>query len=503
MSDERQILNAVLRKDLAAFIQRSFRHLNPRKNLVMNWHIFVLAWYLERFARGEIPRLIVCLPPRNLKSHCISVSLPAWMLGHEPALRIVAASYAGDLAFDFSRQTRRIMKSAWYRQAFPKARLGPKITEELFETTRGGYRLSTSVGGSLTGRGGDRTIIDDPIKADDALSDAKRDDVNRWFFNTLVSRPDDKRNEGILITMQRLHPDDLVGRILDASGEHWEVLSLPAIAEHAERFVLPDGRAFGRQTGEPLNAVLEPLDVLARLRRDMGPYAFSAQYLQQPIPLDGEIVKWSWFRSFTLPIGRQKDDDIIISWDTANKGEQVHDHSVGTTWLQRGDDHYLIDVFRQRLTYPELKKAVVELAQRHQADTVLIEDAGTGQALIQELRAGGPVRPIPITPEGDKVTRLARVTSKIEAGFVHLPADASWLQEFQRELLAFPRSAHKDQVDSFSQYLNWEGLGRRREQAIMSEHLARCLELMEEGSTERAFNDPDAPWNLFGSASEY
>jgi hypothetical protein len=252
-----------------------------------------------------------------------------------------------------------LIEAPWFGEVFPSLTLGDKVTEESLTTDEKGFRLSTSVHGALTGMGGDFLIIDNPTKAEEAWSDARRDSVNDWLRHTALSRLDDKREGGILINMQRQHVGDLTGTIRDQSEEDWVVLSLPAIAQAPERFELPDGRVFMRAPGEALHPEREPLEILEALRRQMGVFDFSPQYLQQPVPVEGNILKWSWFKTFTLPISRENDDDIVQSWDTASKGEEHNDYSVCTTWLQRGDDHYLIDVFRERLNYPDLKKKIV------------------------------------------------------------------------------------------------------------------------------------------------
>ena len=159
--------------------------------------------------------------------------------------------------------------------------------------------------------------------------------------------------------------------------------------------------------------------------------------------------------SYREPPAKGRNDRIIQSWDTASKAEEIHDYSVCTTWQESGDSFYLIDVVRRRLEYPDLKRRVVEAAQSHGADVVLIEDKGSGIHLIQDLQRDGVVRPIAIEPEGDKVTRMSAQTAKIEAGYVLLPGCASWLQDFQTETLQFPYGRHDDQVDSLSQFLAW------------------------------------------------
>ena len=202
-----------------------------------------------------------------------------------------------------------------------------------------------------------------------------------------------------------------------------------------------------------LHPARDSFATLERIRREMGSHAFSAQYQQDPLPLDGELLRWSWFRTYREPPDRQAGDLVTQSWDTASKAEEIHDWSACTTWLRRGADHYLLDVWRGRLDYPSLKRQVVALARRWRADVVLIEDKGSGTQLIQDLRAEGVIRPIAILPEGDKRTRFYTQCAKIEAGHVLLPESAPWLDAFRRELLQFPHGRHDDQVDSVSQYL--------------------------------------------------
>src|SRR5262245_54454201 len=200
---------AILRRDLMSFVGRSFYELNPQTKLFGAPHLELMAAKLEACRRGEINRLIINLPPRNLKSHCASVAFPAWYLAHQPAGHVICASYGQDLADKFARDCRRIMASAWYRQLFP-TRLADRQAVHDFATSEQGTRMATSVGGVLTGRGADIIIIDDPLKPDEALSESRRKAVNEWYDHTLLSRLNDKQRGCIVIIMQRLHQDDLV-----------------------------------------------------------------------------------------------------------------------------------------------------------------------------------------------------------------------------------------------------------------------------------------------------
>ena len=215
----------LLRYDLCAFIHRSFLELE-QSGFLSNWHIEVLAAKLEDVRCGRCKRLIVNVPPRHLKSHTISIAFPAFVLGHDPSKQILSVTYAQDLSDNLARRSRTLMNSAFYEALFD-TRISREAVSD-FETTSGGYRLSTSVGGVLTGRGADIIIIDDPLKADDALSESRRRSVNDWYDNTLRSRLNNQETGAIIIVMQRLHADDLVAHV--QQNETWDVLSFPAIA---------------------------------------------------------------------------------------------------------------------------------------------------------------------------------------------------------------------------------------------------------------------------------
>src|SRR6202011_2786891 len=217
----------MLRQDFSTFAARCFYDLNPQTELAMNWHVEVIAAKLTAVRHGKIPRLIINLPPRHLKSLLASIAFPAWCLGHDPSAQILCVSYAQDLADKLSRDCRHILASDWYRGIFPP-RLSPqRAAMPEFDTTAQGCRLATSVGGVLTGRGADIVIIDDPLKPEEALSQAQRQAANEWYDHTLYSRLNDKLAGAIVLIMHRLHEDDLAGHVLEQ--EPWEVVRLPAV----------------------------------------------------------------------------------------------------------------------------------------------------------------------------------------------------------------------------------------------------------------------------------
>jgi hypothetical protein len=216
-------VNAACRKDFVSFVRKVFHVLAPGATFHMNWHIRAIAHHLEQVWLGNIKRLIITVPPRSLKSIMCSVALPAYVLGHDPTKRSIVASYSADLAIKHGNDFRTVVNSAEYHGVFPGTHISAmKNTQTEVVTTRNGFRLATSVDGPLTGRGGDIIIIDDPIAALAALSQKSRDHVRDWYFNTVLSRLDDKQNGAIVLVMQRLHEDDLAGVLLRGSDE-WTV----------------------------------------------------------------------------------------------------------------------------------------------------------------------------------------------------------------------------------------------------------------------------------------
>jgi hypothetical protein len=268
----------MLRQDFSTFAARCFYDLNPQTDLAMNWHLEVIAAKLAAVRQGKIRRLIINLPPRSLKSLMASIAFPAWCLGHDPSAQILCVSYAQDLSDKLARDCRSIMMSPWYRRIFPTRLARHRQAVEEFVTTRQGYRLATSNGGVLTGRGADIILIDDPLKPEEALSDPRRQAANEWYDHTLYSRLNDKRHGAIVIIMQRLHEDDLIGHVL--MQESWEVVRFPAIAEADEVHQIETiwrPRCFRRRQGEALHPEREPLATLDRIRRTIGEYNFAGQ----------------------------------------------------------------------------------------------------------------------------------------------------------------------------------------------------------------------------------
>jgi hypothetical protein len=277
----------LLRNDLCAFIHRSFIELYPQTPYHPGWQTEVIAAKLEDVRRGRCKRLIVNLGPRHLKSFAISVVFPVYMFGHEPGKQILSATYAQDLSDNLARKSRNLMTSPFYESLFD-TRISAREAVADFETTAGGNRFATSISGVLTGRGADIIIIDDPLKADDALSDTRRRSVNMRYDDTIRTRLNNQETGAIIIVMQRLHEDDLVAHVQE--HEAWDVLSFPAVAEQAEvyEFWTPYGRKrVQRRAGDVLQPELMSLEKLQEQRRGMTDYNFAAQ-----LPAKSAAVRW-------------------------------------------------------------------------------------------------------------------------------------------------------------------------------------------------------------------
>lgn len=445
-----ELLDLASRAKLSVFTQRAFHTVDPGANYLHNWHIDCISEYLEACARRDIKRLIINVPPRYMKSISCTVAFPAWLLGRNPSERILTASYSQQLSTKHSLDTRRVLQAKWYQDVFPDVELAKDENQKTrFETTHKGHRIATSVGGSSTGEGGDFLIVDDPHNPMQAASDVQRLTALDWFDQTFSSRLNNKKEGVIIVVMQRLHDEDLTGHLLKKGG--WQHLCLPAIAEKKE--IIQIGNFYKeREVGDFLHADREGKTELDRTKIELGSYAFAGQYQQTPVPSDGGLFKKQWFQLYTQP---PTEGRIVQSWDTAVKASQLNDFSVCTTWQEGKDGYYLLDVLQRRMEYPELKKQVVLHHAKWNADVVLVEDKASGQSLLQDLRQSTKIATIAINPTVDKITRAVAISAMVEAGKVFLPAEALWLDDFLSEFLSFPLSAHDDQVDSTTQFLNW------------------------------------------------
>jgi predicted phage terminase large subunit-like protein len=452
-----QVLSALRRQQFEYFLTKAFETLHPGDQpLDLAWYLKAICHSLAEIQEGKERRLVITVPPRHLKSVTASVAFVAWILGHDPKAKIMVASYSQDLARHHSNQTRTIMESDWYRKDFARTRISERGNRALeIETTAGGVRKAVSVGGSITGFGADIILIDDCMKADEARSATVRQELRNWFDNTLLSRLNDKASGRIVSIQQRLHEDDLPAYMLEKGYRH---LNLPAIAERDEKIAVGTNQTYTRRAGELLNPARESKETLEQLRRDLGPVVFSAQYQQEPVTAEGNMIRLEWFGTYEERLPRDRFSKVVQSWDTGMTSAPTSDFSVCTSWGFERETFkwHLLDVYRARLDFPDLKRAAIELWRAWKADAVIVEKAASGHGLFQDLKASGPFQPILIDPINSKEERFNGCLGEVEAGHFLLPAEAAWRDPFLHELRAFPHGKHDDQVDSFSQFVKYQ-----------------------------------------------
>jgi predicted phage terminase large subunit-like protein len=415
------------------------------RRFFVNWHHRLIAETLTKVVRGEITRLIINIPPRHSKSEMAVVNFIPWCLGLYPDSEFIYISYSKRVAAKHAYLARALVGSKAYQELFPTVSLtNDSKAKDEWRTTDGGIVYATGSDGTITGYGagkmrdafGGAIIFDDPHKAAESESDIRRENVIDFYQSTVESRCNSPHTP-IIIIMQRLHHNDLCGFLLGGgTGEKWHHLKIPAINEN----------------DEPLWEFKHSIDDLHRMKA-ANPFNFSGQYLQNPTPKEGGIIKSEWFERYRVPPSEKL--RVIQSWDTAYKPKIQNDPSVCTTWLQTSNNkYYLLDCHVMRGEYPDVKRAVESKYDQFKPQAVLIEDKASGQSLIQEFRHTRiPV--IAVLPESDKITRLNSVSTMFEARQVYLPENAAWLADYEHELLSFPLAAHDDQADSTSQALEW------------------------------------------------
>lgn len=287
---------AMLKQHFGVFLAKCFATVNPGAVYQHNWHVEVIAAYLEACARGEIRRLIINMPPRYLKSLIVNVAWSAYVLGHNPRARIISASYAQSLSVKHAQDARLVMQSDWYKALFPQFMIAAGQNEkEKMVTTLRGHRMAVSVGSAVTGEGADMLIVDDPMNPAQALHATTRAQVARWFDHTLSTRLNDKKRGVMVVVMQRLHEDDLCGYLQKRGG--FEVLTLPAIATEDEAFEM-GGKRWWRNKGEVLQPGREDETMLKEMQQTLGSFGFQAQYQQTPISVEQGMIKLGWFGRF-------------------------------------------------------------------------------------------------------------------------------------------------------------------------------------------------------------
>ena len=413
-------------------------------------HHAVMAKKFEEIANGKLKRLIINMPPRHTKSEFASYLLPAWYLGQFPNRKIIQCSNTAELAVGFGRKVRNLVDGETYAKIFPNValRTDSKAAGRWATNANGDY-FAIGVGGTVTGKGADLLIIDDPHSEQEAALAASDpsvyDKVHEWF----TSGPRQRLQPGgsIVIVMTRWGKRDLTGRVLQSmverDGDEWEVINLPAI--------MP--------TGKPLWPEFWSLDELEKLKNELPISKWSAQYQQDPSAEEGALVKREWWQVWEKenpPIC----DFIIQSWDTAFTKNERSDYSACTTWgVFRLDEDptdihiILLDALKERLEFPELKIRAQQMYSEWEPDAFIVEAKASGAPLVFELRRMGiPVQEFTPTRGNDKISRVNSVADIFASGKVWAPRKR-WAEEVIEEMAAFPNSDHDDLVDSATQAL--------------------------------------------------
>lgn len=451
MVNKNRLLQAILRQDLKSFVMKSFYSLHPGNNYIDNWHIDLICDLLSEVNAGNIKRLIINIPPRYLKSICCSIAWPAWILGHNPNKKIIACSYSQIISEKNALAHRNLSYEPWYQDLFPHFELcHDQNTKNKFQTIEHGFRFSTTMGGSLTGEGGDLIIVDDPQNPMLINCEYYQKYSIEWFEQVLLTRLNDKRDGAIVIVMHRLHNNDLTGYLLRKYDKKtWYHLNLSAL-NNKKTIKIND---YLYKKNHVLHSERENKKDLQKIKNEIGIYNFEAQYQQNPLQKNNNYINVEKIAHYDeLP---KQDFEIWQSWDTANSDGKNNDYSVCSTWLMHEKKFYLINILRRKLQYQTLKNTVIEHFQQWNVSKILIENKASGQQIIQELSKQLPI--ITINPSKiNKIGRFMRIIHLFENDKIFFPQKAKWLDNFMQELIDFPHSKHDDQIDSLTQFLNYQ-----------------------------------------------
>ena len=404
-----------------------------------------MAEAFERVANGTCKRLIINMPPRHTKSEFASYLLPAWFLGKFPHKKVIQASNTGELAVGFGRKVRNLVDSEAYSNIFPNLALQQDSKAAgRWNTSKGGDYFAIGVGGTVTGKGADVLIIDDPHSEQEAAMAASNPDIYDKVYEWYTSGPRQRLQPGgsIVIVMTRWAQRDLTGQVLKSaaqrSGEEWEVIEFPAI--------LP--------SGNPVWPQFWSIEELEALREELPNAKWQAQYQQNPVGNESAIVKrdwWKWWEKDDPPAC----DYVLQSWDTAFEKTQRADYSAGTTWgiFNCEEDNFapniiLLNTYKKRVEFPDLKRDVMREYNEYEPDSLIVEKKASGAPLIYDLRAMGiPVQEYTPSKGQDKIARLNSVSDIIASGKVWVPR-TRWAEELVDEVAAFPSGEHDDLVDA-------------------------------------------------------
>lgn len=469
---------------LRDFVPEAWKVLKPSETFRANWHIDAICDHLEAVTAGDIKRLQVWIPRATMKSLCVSVFWPAWEWTRDPWLRYWSASYELGLAGRLVGQSLNLIKSRWYQERWGHLFSMLKEGERYYSNDKGGTRMATAPGSTALGEHGHRIIIDDPINfaAADATSRVVLEAANDWYNGAVQGSKADPAISAEVIIMQRLHENDLSAHALEVFPGDWEVLCLPERYEPDHPFAW---RGDPRREGELLWPAKRNEKESDAMARSLGSHRAAAQMQQRPAAREGEILKRHWWRFYNprlftddrLADRRPKFRMVVQSIDAPLKDKQSNDLIAIQAWAAVGADRYLLDLKKGSMSYSQAKRAVIEQARHvrtlvpHAAHHVLIESAGYGDELADELkRELGGVHKLSHAREGDKILRAEAASADLESGNCFLPGYRDGPDEYSmpdearcsadivdliNSCAVFPNGRYDDDVDAFSQAINW------------------------------------------------
>ena len=446
-------MKQLLRSSFLAFSLKAYAAINEGRRLDTDPYLELLASRLQKVAQQKSRRLVVSLPPRHGKSFLGSKCLPAFILAHEPAARIMILSYGAELAEEISYDIRAIMRSKFYQEITTTriAKDRAKVTD--FATSAGGRVRALSIEGGVTGKGGDYLILDDPLEIKDHDNAKKLQRLHELFDGEIRTRLDDPKRGCILIIAHRLNVDDLAGHVLQESD--WKHLRLPLIAPRAHSYDLGNGRFWHRQKGELLRAGAMTAAQVAGLRASKTKPGFETLQQQNPGGNDRLRLTPSHFSTFSPAALAMPDLPIVLSIDPGQRGGPTNSFSVIQAWAVFGVTYLLINQWREQAHYADFRQAAHLFIRKYRPSVIVIEGTGQGPALNSDIRNQQGMEVVQVSPTENKVDRLRKHCHTNRSGRVQLPQDAPWRADFINEITAFPLAEYDDQVDAMTQFLQW------------------------------------------------
>ncbi|AWD32937.1 Terminase-like family protein [Candidatus Fokinia solitaria] len=469
-----KIFSSILKEDFYSFFHKAFRTLHPTQELYQNWHIRCFIENIKLIEKGIINRLIVNIPPRALKSIIFSVIWPSWILGRAPDSKIITVSYNKSLAIKHNMDCKTVMQSDWYCECFPCAKQF-RFSKDRISTAQLGYKFATSPNSTLLGEGADIIIIDDPQIPQNINSLEYREKTYYWFQSVLFSRLNSPKNGIICLIMQRLHEQDLSGKLLQIDTgdfQKWHHVIIEALASSDRIYKFGDYEV-KIPKNQPFDTFRYTKDSLSSLRNAVGESVFLSQYQQEPLKhREDSIVREDWIQWYNDNM-EKKFDMIYQSWDCASKSKVGNDYSAMTEWGINDSGVYLLQAKRVKAEYLKLKNFIIEEWQKrydqysHKMLGVIIEEAASGIQLIQELPhiTNRRMRVISYKPKYSKKARLSLVSFLFEVGKIFFPkrsiikrgdkVEDDHVMALLNEIVSYPYCKNDDLMDSAVQFLHW------------------------------------------------